>query len=702
MAKNATVEDSGHTSPTQDTFDRQAGIRARMRREELGLSRQALATLSGISGFVLRRGETRGIPRYLADRERQAWEKALNVPAGWLLELDEMAVPGDPYAEAGQRANARREMLGITRRAVAAYLGISIRTLANWERIGAPSRIKGAQIVAWERALKVAPGWLLGTESSAAESVEKTLLRSMAPDASSAILEIVKCIATARFETFAPGEVRDDKVRVSATILSQRYGGDPTVRMSLAAIAERHGIVESRVSQILKALNTTAQRFNIEASAFERIRAKAKLHLPCPLHELEVVLHPLLGGGLAVETVNRFSTDILGSPLFAFAKRQVNGRLESFATTPEAGDSVADVSTHDTAIVAMAHAMIRVAGVAHMGLLKTYATEQGWATDVIAKIAAVVERTMGFEWLDASERDKPQWFWFRGRATERNVILEATRRVLAVATGDIALSEILGAIDRLRAIRAKHAVFSSMFDVQPPTRIVWRLLQLQTWLAVLGPEERIRSLQKIEPQNVLPPSEQVVHDALCEAGGVATRAWLFARVVKNGRMDEASFRTALLYAPSIARPYQGLYGVCGSQPDPDVLRQALRETPARTSSLWPVELDPQTGRAVFHQVINDWHLRGGWVTLPAAISAHVPKGCYSVHPDGDEVEVCSSGRAAIIIKGVASILRARGVGISDVIRLTFDLKANRLLVDFLPQNELARPHVSDDARTLLK
>lgn len=686
MTKNATVEDSGHTVPTQDAFDRQAGIRARTRREELGLSREALATLTGISGSVLSRGETRGIPSYLADRERQAWEEALNVPAGWFFELDEIAVLGDPYVEAGQRASVQREMLGITRRAVAAHLGISIRTLANWERLGAPSRIKGAQVVAWERALKVEPGWLLGTKSSTAESVEKTLLRSAAPDASSAILEIADRLATARFETFAPGKVRDDKERVSAAILSQRYGVDPTLRISLAAIAERHGIVESRVSQILKALNTTAQGFNIEATAFERIREKAQLHLPCPLHELEIVLRPLLGRGLAVESANRFSADILGSPLFAFAKRQVNGRLESFVTTPEAGDSVADVSTHDTAIVDMAHAMIRVAGVAHMGLLKTYATEEGWATDVIAKIAAVVERSTGFEWLEASASDKPQWFWLRGYATERNVILDATRRVLAVGAGDITLSEILGAIDRLRAIRAKHAVFSSMFDVQPPTRIVWALLQRQTWLAALGPEERVRSLQKLEPQDVLPPAEQIVHDALCEAGGVATRAWLFARLVGNGRMDEASFRTALLCAPSITRPYQGLYGVCGSQPDPDVLRQALRETPARTSSLWPVELDPQTGRAVFHQVINDWHLRGGWVTLPAAISAHVPKGCYTVHPDGGEVEVCPSGRAAIIMKGIARILRARGVGVSDVIRLTFDLRANRLLVDFLPQS----------------
>lgn len=646
-----------------------------------------MATLSGISRSILSRAETRGIPSYLLNGERQAWERALKVPAGWLFELDEIAVPDDPYTEAGQRAGARREMLGITRRAVAAHLGISIRTLANWERIGAPSRIKSAQVAAWERALKVEPGWLLGDEISAAETVEKRLLRSTAPDARSTILEIVDRIAKARFETYAPDEVRDDRSRVSATIFSERYGVDPTLHISLAAIAERHGVVESRVSQILKTLYTTAQQFNIEAAAFERIRETGQLHLPCTLHELEAVLRPLLGEGIAVESVNRFSTDVLGKPLFAFAKRHVNGRLESFVTTPEAGDAVADVSTHDTAIVNMAHAMIRVAGVAHMGLLKTYAMEEGWSTDVIAKIAVVIERTDGFEWLEASKSHKPQWFWLRGHAPQRNVILDATRRVLAVATGSVALSEILGAIDRLRAIRGKHLVFSSMFDVQPPTRIVSALLQRQTWLSTLGPEERIQSLQKIESRAVLPPSEQAVHEALCEAGGVATRAWLFARLVSNGKMDQASFRTALLCAPSVSRPYQGLYGVCGSQPDPDVLRQALRATRTRTSSLWPVELDTQFGRAVFHHVINDWNLRGGWVTLPAAIAAHVPEGRYAVHPDGGTVEICSSKRAAIIMKGIARILRERGLGVSDVVRLTFDLKKNSLLVDSFLQGE---------------
>ncbi|HEV3430415.1 MAG TPA: helix-turn-helix transcriptional regulator [Paraburkholderia sp.] len=689
MTRNTSDNESGHATPNQDSYDRAAGARARARREELGLSREALASLTGLSTSTFGRWETRGIPTYILSREQQAWERALNVSAGWFFEADERAVASDPYVEAGQRASLRRETLGITRRAVAASVGISIEVLARWERVGAPVRIKAAQVAAWEQALKVEPGRLLGKVLPATTVVEKARVTISAPDARSSIIEVATRVAAARFEAFAPGETRADHERVSARIFAQRYGVDAADGPSLAAIAKCHGIVESRVSQILKALNSVVQGLNINAGVFERIREQAQPHLPCSLYELEVLLRPLLGDGITPEDVNRFCTDVLGKPLFAFAKRRVNGRREIMVTSPDAGDAVAEVSVHDTAIVEMAHAMIRAAGVAHMGLLKTYAMEEQWATDVIAKVAIVLERTTGFEWLETPAGGKPQWFWLRGHASERNLILDATRRALAVAAGAIAFDEIMGAIERLRTMRARHAVFSPMFDVQPPTRIVWALLERQPWLSALSSGAGIRSLQKIEPQAVLSPSERTLYEALCEAGGVATRAWLFDHLVGGGRMDETSFRSAMLWAPAITRPYWGVYGVRGFQPDPDVLAQVLRESHTRTSSELPMEVDTQAGRAVFHQIINDWHLRGGWVTLPAALVAHVPPGRYTCHPDGSDVEVCASERATITIKGIARILRARGLGVSDVIRLTFDMRVNRLLVDRVLQSEFA-------------
>ncbi|MFX1684376.1 helix-turn-helix transcriptional regulator [Paraburkholderia sp. A2RI-6] len=686
MTTNA-AEDGERLVPNRDAFSQVAAARACARREELGLSREALGALSGLDSSALGQWEEGGIPHSLPKRERQAWERALDVPSGWLFGADNKADPGEPYREAGPRARARRDMLGITRRAVAARLGISVDTLARWEHEGVPTRIKGAQVAAWEHALRVEAGWLRGEAFSAVAKTARPRVVCPAIDARSAIIDVTARIAAVQFERLAAGDARVERERVSARIFAQRYGVDPQMSTSLAAIAKQHGIVESRVSQILKALNTTAQELDIDAVVFERIREQADPHLPCTLHELEALLRPLLGEGLKLEDVGRFSVDILGKPLLAFAKRRVNGRPEIMVASPDAGDSVADVSVHDTAIGDMARAMIRTAGVAHMGLLKTYALEEGWATEVIAKFRAVLERTAGFEWLETPEGGNPQWFWFQGYASERNLILDATRRVLAVAAGLVSFDDIMGAIGRLRTTRARRAVFSPMFDVQPPTRIIWALLQRQSWLSVLSPEAGIRSIQNIYPHDVLPPSELTVYEALRGAGGVATRAWLFTHLVRSGRMDETSFRSVVLWAPSVTRPYRGVYAIRGIQPDPSVLAEALRDSLARTGSLLPVELDMEAGRAVFHQVVNDWHVRGGWMTLPASLAAHVPQMRYAVHPDGGEIEVCSSERAAIVIKGISRILHARGLGVCDVIRLTFDLRANRLLVDLVSQNE---------------
>ncbi|MFX1716200.1 helix-turn-helix domain-containing protein [Paraburkholderia sp. A1RO-5L] len=631
------------------------------------------------------------MPSYLTQSEQQAWEQALDVPPGWLFEAREADQPieGDLYFQAGQRACARREALGISRRAVAARVGISIDALAQWERFGAPTRIKDAQTKAWEQALRVESGWLLGKTSSAVTPTAGSRLVSAAPDARSAILEVATRIAIARFETLAPSDARAEREQVSARIFAQRYGVDAPAGTALAAIAKLHGVVESRVSQILKALYTTAQGFEIDAGIFERIREEADPHLPCVLGDLEAPLRTLLGDGPTIEDVARFSADVLGKPLFAFAKRRVNGRQEIVVTSPDAGDAVADVSMHDTAIVEVARTMIRATGVAHMGLLKTYAVDEGWATDVIAKFDSVLARTEGFEWLGTST-DKQQWFWLRGRKSGGNLILDATRRVLAVASGAIALTEIVGAIDRLRSMRTRHAVLSPMFDVQPPARVIYALLQRQTWLSAPGIETGIRSLQNIDAKEALSPSELTVYEALRGVGGVASRAWLFESLVTSGTMDETSFRSAIHWGPSITRPYRGVYALRGFLPDPEVLASALQDSLARTSSLLPVAVDVGAARVVFHQVLNDWHLRGGWMTLPAALVAHVPQRGYNVHPDGGEVDVrASETRTSVAIRGLSRILRSRGFIASDVIRLTFELHANRLIIDLVPQSEYA-------------
>ncbi|HKR40282.1 MAG TPA: helix-turn-helix transcriptional regulator, partial [Paraburkholderia sp.] len=259
-------------------------------------------------------------------REQQAWEQALNVPSGWLFEADERQGSDNLYSEAGQRAGVRRDALGKTRRAVAARIGISVEVLSHWERVGAPTRIKEAQVTAWEQALEVEPGWLLGNPSCSVKTNERERIASTAPDVRSAIVDIAARLAAIRFEKLAMGAVRLEREQQSARIFTQRYGVDSPSGTSLAAIAKQHGVVESRISQILKALNTVARQFKIDAVVFRRIREQAQACLPCALPELEALLRPLLGDPLTIEDACRFSADILAEPLFALTQRRINGR----------------------------------------------------------------------------------------------------------------------------------------------------------------------------------------------------------------------------------------------------------------------------------------------------------------------------------------------------------------------------------------
>src|SRR4051794_33912516 len=83
--RTAAPDNDACPAPTK-TFDRAAGARARSRREELPLTRDALAAVTGLNTSSILRWESRGIPTCLPTSKIQAWEQALQVPDGWLFE----------------------------------------------------------------------------------------------------------------------------------------------------------------------------------------------------------------------------------------------------------------------------------------------------------------------------------------------------------------------------------------------------------------------------------------------------------------------------------------------------------------------------------------------------------------------------------------------------------------------------------------
>jgi transcriptional regulator with XRE-family HTH domain len=115
--------------------------RTRGRREFLAITRRELAGKTGFSISMLGVHERR-LPRIVSRTLIAKWERALDLPPGWLLmeglkngdaAKDEREVLATHQAM-GARARARRLLLGLCQVEVAQQIGTGIARLSYWER----------------------------------------------------------------------------------------------------------------------------------------------------------------------------------------------------------------------------------------------------------------------------------------------------------------------------------------------------------------------------------------------------------------------------------------------------------------------------------------------------------------------------------------------------------------------------------------
>ncbi|WP_429481919.1 helix-turn-helix domain-containing protein [Paraburkholderia youngii] len=687
-------DDSAQRATSVSTHDIGAANRARARREQLGLSRQSVARASGLNLSNLTRWERKGIPTYLLRAEVRAWERALKVNSGWLFApagTAEKPVPRTQsstgtYAQAGPRARERRDSLSLSRRVVAARLGITIAVLQRWESAGVPVTIKDTQIVAWEEALRVQPGWLLGKVIVLASNTS-AMVESHASDARAAMIEIGVRVAAIHCDARAKANLREERGPIYAAMFAQRYGVDaPSVGTTYGAIAKHYGLTEARLCQIIKAMSVTVQGLSIQAPVFSAIREAARAHLPCMIEDLESRILHLLGDGPTIEDVARFCQDVLRAPLFHIERRKVNGNLEKVVISPEAPESAVEVGGHDNAIASAARGMIRAVGVGHLGLIKTYGIEEGWPAEALAKVQPVLERLKGFVWLEDGPSGKRQWFTLEGYEDGRNLVLDSARRILSVCPTPIQVSDVMDAVVRLRSARAIHGIYSPLFDIHAPARVIVALLARQPWLALTGTHQSIRAVKSIDPAQTLPQAELVVCDGLREAGGVASRSALFDALVVSGRLDNASLGLVLRSAPSVARLYRGVYIIRGVQPDPDALVKTLRESAARTTARLPIEIEERTGRVSFQIVLNGTKGTNSPV-VPVALFPYVQPGTLNVIPGNAQLRVALEAGGKRVLRAFTAVLRERGYQVGDTIKLSIDSRAGTASVELVRRGE---------------
>ncbi|MDO5948149.1 helix-turn-helix transcriptional regulator [Burkholderia cepacia] len=525
----------------------------RKRRESLGLSRRSVSESSGIHLSSIARWETRGLPANVSLAEVRPLERALKVSAAWLLgaevqsrEVEQQMLPGATLQSnlhaAGERARMRREQLGIARSKLAFKIEVRDATLRQWENFGIPHSLGAEKLDAWEKALHVDPGWLLG--KALLTTSEPPAVQTTAParwsTATEVILEVGRIYAKATPRT-------SDR---NASLFAMRYGVNANSR-TLATVAKEYGITESRACQILGKMRDHAPKLPRElGDIFDLIEATARQHLPCDSGQLEAVLRPLLGGELSIEDAWRFAHDVFGKVLLSLETHL----YDNFVPAPLQDERVVIVQE-------MARSMISAVGAAHVGVLMGYAIEQGWSIESVRSIREMVQAGQGFEWLDRRERKSPEWFWY-GETLRHNPVIVALRRVCAIAEVPIVTDVAMGAVERMREVRLSREERCSTQYPTPPWFVTTAILSRVQFLA--GAAGRYQPALHLDPKRELTEQEYRLYSAFRQHGCLTTWEELAEDLVDTGNMSEATLQALLSRSPIVITQSPGVFMLRGS------------------------------------------------------------------------------------------------------------------------------------------
>lgn len=416
---------------------------------------------------------------------------ALGVFADWILDAQPPQVPaaeeigaaGTLRADlvaAGKRARMRREQLGIARHRLALRLQVRDGALRQWENSGIPHSFSAEQAEAWEKALAVEPGWLLGKTAAPATPAESPAAGEAQPTRTAA--EIIVAVG----RVLAAGST-SRTVERNAELFAMRYGINAQGRTP-ASVATQHGITESRACQILKLMRTKAPAFCRPNSWPFSKRLTQRRSNTCRAHrhasKQSCVRYWARAPALRTPGASRETFSL-----------RIFSRSKHICSNPPARSGAGDERIK--AVHEMALAMISAVGAAHVGVLMGYGIELGWELDAVRSIREVVQTGHGFEWLDRPARAGQEWFRY-GESARHNPIIQALRRVFSITDSVISLDIALGAVERLRELRLSREERCSTQYPAPPAFVTIAILSRLMFIA--GAHGRYWPAIRLDPE----------------------------------------------------------------------------------------------------------------------------------------------------------------------------------------------------------
>ncbi len=644
-----------------------------------------MAALVDVTPPTIARWESGDLPASMTPTRIEAWEAALQVPAGWLLspdgklvsdiviaqpapiaiaasvQSDRVLIPTVAGHALGLRAYARRRKLGLTRGQVSERAGISIQTLLKWEKGELPRTIHIDRLYAWETALALPAGWLLAPdgEEPMTPASKRQRVTINADTISDAIRKVAICLATRGRNLAFPDRRIDAGAQRDADLFACRYGVGGAEGNTLNELAAPLGITRERVRQIIEKLIERSSQFEFDIPVLDALALQCAPHLPCPVSVLNSQLRAQLGEYLTLQGASTFANDLLGKRIVRMSEpisHPGGSRIDLWAYGP--GEDDVALADDVKAVRSTAYAMIRSCGVAHLPTVAgTVSLAHGRNYTSVVNMLQSVD---GFEWLDADG----SWFWFGSERPSHNIILSVARKIFAVARGRVDIDDLLAAIMRFRS-RTATVEFDRDRTLMliPPIHIARAVLERVSWLHVVQHDD-YRANATLNPAMELSETELRLVAALEARDGVASRFEL--RSALND-IKLITFSAALMTTPVVRLVSHGVYAIIGRPVDPTAFARA---TSPREGAPNRIEVRRHSdGGVSFAYVITEFAVESKVCLIPASAVPHVPEGEYSVRDSASTVDCVNRSSGATVLNRLVQAMLAQGYDSGDVVRI---------------------------------
>lgn len=550
----------------------------------------------------------------------------------------------------GQRAKDRRKTLRLGRSVIALTVGINTATLRTWEN-SISRNISQSNIDAWELALEVPNGWLLNLD---VEIPVPAAIEIKISDSLTAADEIRKigCWIARRHskKTTDIGQLTQSEAR-AAEMFALRYGVAGEEASTLQAIGDVFGLTRERVRQIVEKTIERLYFNKIDTPIIDALSNSIFGCLPASVADIDQQFHGQLGESLSIESLERFSREILGKGNFQVTERP-SGMTKAW------GKVVINPANHNEtklrAIRDAAFEMIRSCGGAQISWVAGTASWQCEAAVSTQDILQACRMIEGFSWLI----EEDGWFWFGEATPGDNRVLKLSKKMLAVAGRRLDAEDIQQGLSRAR--RGYYDPDRSRpVMIEPPLIVVVAILSQVSWVKMIQSDDFLAD-PVIPLEDVLSDSELEIFKLMLSAGGAMSRYEI--NQSKSANFSDAMLAMNLDNSPIFSRLDTGVFALRGRQLNIASIQRAMESVRGSLGK----SADIIDGVVSFNLTLSEYHVRNKFFEVPANVVSYLVDGEYAVD------EFNTPARASMTYRRIYQLIQKMikmGYGAGDTVTI---------------------------------